>query len=68
MKTITVKIKGMHCKSCEVLITDDLKETGAVSDVQISHKTGQAKITFDEKNIDEKKIKAVIKQEGYTLA
>lgn len=68
MKTITTNVKGMHCTSCEVLITDALKDTGAVSDVKISHKTGQAKVTFDEKKIDEKKIKSLIEGEGYTVA
>ena len=68
MKTINLKIQGMHCTSCEVLITDALKETSAVTEVKISHKTGQAKITFDEKKCDEKKIKSLIENEGYTIA
>ena len=37
-------IKGMHCASCEGLITDILQDHGA-SDIKISAKTGELSFT-----------------------
>lgn len=66
MKQITLKIKGMHCKSCEMLITDALEEVGAKA--QVDSKKGTALIEFDEKKLTEDKIKQIIKNEGYTVS
>ena len=62
---ITLTIKGMHCKSCEMLIADALKEIGVAS--KIDHKTGKAEITYDENKTSLELIKATIKKEGYTI-
>lgn len=56
----------MHCKSCEMLITDALEEAG-VSSAKVDSKTGTAIIEFDEKRIKIEKIKKVIENEGYKL-
>ncbi len=44
---ITLNITGMHCASCETLITEELKETAGVSDISVSSKEGKAKLMFD---------------------
>ena len=61
MTKIKLKVKGMHCKSCEMLITDVLEEAGA-KNVVISHKTGELSL---ESNISSDKIKKLIEKEGY---
>lgn len=66
MKTITLKITGMHCKSCEMLITDALMDAGAGS-AKVDSKTGTAIIDFDEKKISLEKIKIIIETEGYKI-
>ncbi|MBS3119047.1 heavy-metal-associated domain-containing protein [Candidatus Woesearchaeota archaeon] len=66
MKTITFKVTGMHCKSCEMLITDALEEAG-VSSAKVDSKIGMAVIEFDEKKIKIEKIKKVIETEGYKV-
>ncbi|MCF7866376.1 cation transporter [Candidatus Woesearchaeota archaeon] len=63
----TFKIKGMHCKSCEMLIKDELDELDSVIVKDISHKSGEVKLVFDSNIINESKIKSVIKNEGYEV-
>lgn len=57
----TVRVKGMHCTSCETLIKEALEEIGA-SSVKADWKKG---IVSYDGNIPEKKIKDTIKKEGY---
>ena len=68
MKNITIKIKGMHCQSCEMLIKDALEEQEGVKSSEISNKNGTAKITFDESKISEAQLKSILKKEGYEVA
>lgn len=65
MEKTTLQVKGMHCTSCEVLIKDSLEETGAIKNISISHKTGKLSLDFDPKKITLKKIKEIVKGEGY---
>lgn len=57
-----MKVKGMHCKSCEMLIADALEEAGATN-ISADHKTGT--VTF--KGITDTKAKNIIKKEGYEV-
>lgn len=65
MKKINLKISGMHCKSCEVLISDALLEAGAKK-VAVDSKKSIATIEFDE-SLSEEKIKQIIRKEGYQV-
>ena len=62
---INLKIKGMHCKSCKMLIEDALEDLGVKSNVD--NEKGTATIEFDESKITEEKIKDAIKKEGYQV-
>jgi len=69
MKKIELQIKGMHCKSCEMLIKEALEEYAGVSKVDISAdfsaKTGIAKIEYDESRIQDYNVfKEVIRKQG----
>ncbi len=62
-KKIELKVTGMHCKSCEMLISDELKDIGA-KNVKISFKTNEA--TFDiDSVVSEDKILTAVKNAGY---
>ncbi|MCA9486158.1 heavy-metal-associated domain-containing protein [Candidatus Woesearchaeota archaeon] len=63
-KNITVK--GMHCPSCETLLTDILEEE-EVEVLSISHKTGALEISYDEKTINFEKIKKKLAEEGHEV-
>lgn len=67
MNTKTVSIKGMHCRSCEILIEDELKGIKGVSSVDISHRTGSATIHFEGKHLNHGDVVHAVKQAGYEL-
>ena len=66
MKEINLRIKGMHCKSCEMLIKEELNELG-VNECNIDYKTGKAIITFEESKLSSDSIKSAIKKQGYEV-
>lgn len=61
----SIYISGMTCTSCEVLITDSLREIKAVKSVKISHKSGQADIAYSDKPLPIKDIISRIEKLGY---
>ena len=65
MKKITLNVKGMHCPSCEMLLTDSLEELEGVSNAKADSKSGIVEVDFDESKTDIDKIKSVIIKEGY---
>ena len=67
MKKIKFEIDGMHCKSCEMLITEILEETKGVESAKVSNDTGIAEVGYDESLIDVDIIKGLIRQEGYKV-
>ena len=67
MKKATLNVKGMHCKSCEMLIKDALEEQEGVETAEVSHDKGTAIISFDEKKVSEDQLKSIIKDEGYDV-
>lgn len=66
MKNINLKIKGMHCKSCEAVIKMELEDLG-ITECEIDYKTGKATITFDENKANTEQIKSTIKKQGYEI-
>ena len=67
MSKIKIKTKGMHCRSCEVLIKDEIKGLEGVKNVDASHKSGIISVEFDSHKISETEIVDCIKQEGYVI-
>ncbi len=68
MIKIYLKIKGMHCSSCEQILTQELSGLGGMSNISVNYKTGKAEFVSQEFNqsIQADISKAVIKA-GYTL-
>ncbi len=62
---IKLMVTGMHCASCEMLITDCLDDLG-LKNISINHETGN--LSFDENsNVNIELIKKSIKAEGFNL-
>ncbi|MCB9359006.1 heavy-metal-associated domain-containing protein [Candidatus Woesearchaeota archaeon] len=61
----TIKTKGMHCTSCEMLVQDALEDENGIIDVKASFKDNEVEVKFDESKISLDKIKEVIKGEGF---
>ncbi len=65
--TKTISIKGMHCKSCEILIEDELKKIEGVEKVDISHRTGETTIHYSGSHLQHADIAHAVKEAGYEL-
>ncbi len=61
----TIQVKGMHCNSCEFLITDALEEIGVQSTA--NHKTNIVKVKYDDKKVSMDSIKKAIEKAGYKV-
>lgn len=59
-----LKIKGMHCPSCEMLIKDILEDEG-IEVLTIDHKTGDLEIQSE--NLDIEEVKKLLNEEGYEV-
>jgi len=65
MKTIELEIKGMHCASCEKIISAELAELPGVSDIVIKVKEGTGSLNIDETLLNVDQVIAAIKRAGY---
>ncbi|OIO66075.1 heavy metal transporter [Candidatus Woesearchaeota archaeon CG1_02_57_44] len=65
MKTINIQTTGMHCSSCEMLVSEALEDLPGVSKAAADHKTGKISVTFDEQQSSVEAIKDCIKEQGY---
>ncbi len=66
MKKISFSVSGMHCESCEILITDELTSLSGVTKVTIDHKTGKGSVTIEDGKITHSDILGAITKAGYT--
>lgn len=64
MKTQTLEVKRIHCKSCELLIEDSLKDLGVE---KITFKKNWLTVSFDEERLTSNQIKSAIRNEGYQV-
>jgi len=68
VKTITLDINGMTCKSCEASVEYAAKSLDGVLKADASFDTKTARITFDEGTVQQKDIEAAINTTGFTVA
>lgn len=66
MEKTTVHITGMHCRSCEILIEDELLKIPGVEKCVVSHTKGTADI-YHNNGLDEEKVNQVIGEVGYSV-
>ena len=62
----TFKTKGMHCKSCEMLVGDAISEIKGVSHVKADHSKNAVEVEFSAP-ATEAQIKKAIEKEGYAV-
>jgi uncharacterized protein len=60
-------VKGMHCKSCEMRIEDALKEVSGVLEAKASKDEDRVSVIFDERLIDEGRLKSIIRKNGFEV-
>jgi len=62
-----LNVKGMHCKSCTMLVTDALTDLGASNiSIKLDEKKQEAVVSFDFTG-DKKQAIAAIEKEGYKV-
>lgn len=66
-KTIT-NIKGMHCRSCELLVEDELLKITGVKKVLVNQQKGIAEISYIANQLKHEDIKLAVQKAGYELS
>ncbi|MBI2338101.1 sulfite exporter TauE/SafE family protein [Candidatus Daviesbacteria bacterium] len=66
MEKTTVHITGMHCRSCEILIEDEVLKIEGVEKCVVSHTKGTAEIYHND-GLDEQKVTQAISTVGYQV-
>jgi uncharacterized protein len=66
MEKKIVPIIGLHCRSCEILVEDELSKIPGVTQVEVNQKKGRA-IIYSSKQIDDINIEKAVTNAGYTL-
>ena len=64
---ITVPIRGMHCRSCEILIEDKIKGIPGVRQVDVSHSKGVAEVSCEGTFPSDKSLRAAVAEAGYEV-
>lgn len=64
-RTIALAIPGMHCQSCEQLITTEIEELPGISAVSISQPKGRGEVTLDDSKVSTDTVIAAVKEAGY---
>lgn len=67
MNKTTVHVKGMHCRSCEILVEDELTKIPGVCAVEVSQKKGTAEIFYKTVSIDENNVVKAVQNAGYEI-
>ena len=68
MKSIVVKIQGMHCGGCAQSVKRLLERESGVKSADVAFETGEARVLFDPAQLDEQRVIAVVEQAGYQAA
>ncbi len=66
MNKTTVPIKGMHCRSCELLIEDEVSQIPGVTKVEVSEKKACAIIHY-ENSLNASDVDTAVKKAGYDI-
>ncbi len=63
----TIPIKGMHCKSCEILVEEELLKLKGVKKAEVNHRRDLAEIYYHGTSPDLNAINQAIEKAGYTV-
>jgi sulfite exporter TauE/SafE/copper chaperone CopZ len=67
LKKVKLKIHGMHCASCEVLIERKFKRISGVEKVHVSHHNGKAEL-FCSSDPNIRELDSLVKEDGYRVS
>ena len=67
MTKLVLKIKGMHCASCSILVDKLIGKQAGVAEIKTNYGSEKTSIEFDETKISLEKIDELINKLGYDL-
>ncbi len=67
MKKIIIPIKGMHCKSCEILLEEEFNKISGVQSAKADFRKSQIEIQSQNETVDMDAAKEAAKNAGYTI-
>lgn len=62
-----LKIDGMHCNSCAMIIDFDLEDLEGIKSAKTSYAKCECEVEFDSVKVGEKDVIETIKKSGYTV-
>lgn len=68
VKTLTLRIEGMHCDGCAATIKALLDLESGVRQAAVSYKDRQARILYEPAEVDEDRLVAAIERAGYRIS
>ncbi len=68
MKSVTLKIEGMHCDGCAQTIHAVVETLPGVQGVDASFGEGRARILYDPESIDADRLADAIRRIGFNVA
>lgn len=68
MKSVTLKIQGMHCDGCANTIKALVERAPGVKTVAVTFASGEARILYDPAATDEDRLVAMVERPGFRVA
>ena len=62
----TIKISGMHCRSCEILLEDSISEIKGAKVLGADYKKGEIRVSLENESLLNQ-IKKIVEKEGYKV-
>lgn len=66
-KQKTFPIRGMHCKSCEILTEEELLRVSGVTKADTDHRSGTATVCYEGAEPSDEALSAAIRRAGYEI-
>lgn len=67
MEKITLNIKGMHCRSCELVTEEELRAVSGVKDAKTNFRSGTAEVFYEGAKPDALSLEKAVQKAGYTF-
>lgn len=67
MEKMALKVSGMRCSGCEILVSEALEEMDGVQMATASHQTGVVEVEFDALKTSVESMKKVIEEQGFRV-
>jgi len=68
LKKIKIKIEGIHCSSCKILIETEVNILAGVNNVKVDAQTGNCEVEFDDEKVSLSEIFRTIQKLNYKVS